>query len=306
MNETFFITLLLGSLMTAFPLFLAGFGEMLSEEAGVLNLGLEGMMLVGAFFSFYLVHETQNYALGFVGGALAGVSLAFVMVVFCVWRTVDQVVLGLALTFVAQGITSLAHHVHFAKIYPRLTPMEDFSIPFFSDLPIVGELFQTSVFTCLCVCFMGIFICFYRKSILKHQLVAAGSNPKALDVFGVNVFALRTMVVLFTGAMAGLAGSYMSLVSTGLFVPHMTNGAGFIAIILAMLAQGKILWLILGALVFGLSLSINTALQLLNVTVPTDIAHMLPFILIVFVLVVFRRHVSVPKVLGQPYQRTQR
>ncbi len=305
-NETFFVTLLLGALTAAFPLFLAGFGEMLSEEAGVLNLGLEGKMLAGAFLSFYLVHETQSYTLGFIGGAAAGVLLAFIVVIFCVRRAVDQVVLGLALTFIAQGATSLAHHIHFAKIYPRLTPMENFNIPFLSDIPFVGALFRISAFTCLCVFFFGLFLWFYRKSNLKRQVIAAGSNPKALDVFGTNVFAVRTTMVLFTGAMAGLAGAYMVLVGTGIFVPYMTNGAGFIAIALAMLAHGKVLWLMLGALVFGVSLSINIALQLLGITISADITHMLPFILTMLVLVLFRRHVAFPKALGQPYIRTQR
>ncbi len=305
-NDTFFITLCLGTLMAAFPLFLAGFGEMLSEKAGVLNLGLEGMMLAGACFGFYFAYETQNYAFGFLGGAGAGLLLAIVMVIFCVWYAVDQVVVGLSLTFIMQGITALFHNVHFAKTYPRLEPAEVFSIPFLSQLPSVGELFNISSFTFLCVCSLIIFICLYNKSIFKRQLIAAGSNPRALDVFGTNVFVLRTAIVLFAGTMAGLGGAYMAILSAGIFVPHMVNGSGFIAIVLAMLAHGRVLWIFLGALLFGVSLSINTTLQLLGLALSTDMTHMLPFILIMIVLVLFRRHVAFPKVLGKPYVRTKR
>ncbi len=305
-SETLFITLFLGALMAAFPLFLAGFGEMLSEEAGVLNLGIEGMMLAGAFASFFLVHETHSYALGFLGGASVSLLLALIMIFFCIWLNVNQVVVGLALTFAVQGLTSLLHHIHFARVYPRLEPIETFSIPLLSHLPFVGKLFQISLFTLLCLCFLYFFVFFYKKSILKRQLMAAGSNPKALDAFGTNVFLLRSGIVLFNGVLAGLAGAYMALLGAGLFVPNMTNGTGFIAIILAMLAQGRVLWLILGAFLFGISLSINTILQLLGATVSSDITHMLPFVLIMIVLVLFRRHTATPKALGQPYTRSQR
>ncbi len=305
-HETFLTTLLLGALMAAFPLFLAGFGEMLSEQAGVLNLGLEGMMLAGAFTSFYLVYETHSYTLGFLGGASAGLMIALIVVFFCIWRAVDQVVLGLSLTFVVQGATSLLHHVHFARTYPRLEPLESFSLPLLSQIPFVGGVFQMTPFTLLCVCALSFLIYFYGRSTLKLQLMAAGSNPKALDVFGANVFTLRTGIVLFTGAMAGLGGAYMVILGAGIFVPNMTNGAGFIAIVLAMVANGRVFWLFLGALLFGVSLSASTILQLLGSTVSTDITHMLPFILIMIVLVLFRRHVAFPKALGQPYVRTKR
>ncbi len=305
-NETLLITLFLGALMAAFPLFLAGFGEMLSEQAGVLNLGIEGMMLAGACLSFYVVYETQNYALGFLAGAAIGMVLAFVMAVFCVFFAVDQVVTGLALTFVVQGITSLLHHVHFATTYPRLEPIEGVNLPLLSQLPFVGRLFHISAFTLLCVCILSVFIWFYGKSTLKRHLIAAGSNPKALDVFGTSVFAVRSGIVLYSGAMAGLAGAYMSLVGAGIFVPNMVNGVGFIAVVVAMLAHGKVLWLFLGALLFGASLSINTSLQLFGATLSTDIIHMLPFVLIMLVLVLFRRHVAFPTFLGKPYIRSQR
>ncbi len=305
-NETLLATFLLSTFMAALPLFLAGFGEMLSEQAGILNLGLEGMMLAGACSAFYVVYETQNYALGFLGGASAGLLLAIIIVIFCVWYAVEQVVIGLSLTFIVQGITALFHHVYFAKTYPRLDPVEVFSIPFLSQLPFVGRLFHISAFTLLCVCGLIIFIYFYKGSILKRQLVAAGSNPRALDVFGTNVFVLRTAIVLFAGTMAGLGGAYMAILSAGIFVPYMTNGTGFIAIVLAMLASGRTIWLFLGALVFGVSLSINTSLQLLGITLSIDMTHMLPFILIMIVLTLFRRHVAFPQVLGKPYVRKKR
>ncbi len=306
MHEAFWATLFLGALTAAFPFFLAGFGEMLSEQCGVLNLGLEGMMLSGAFASFYLVYETQSYALGFLGGAAAGLLVAGIVVVFCVWHAVNQVVLGLALTFVVQGITSLLHHMYFARTYPRLDPMESFALPILSQIPFIGACFHISSFTFVWLCGLSVFIYFYKRSMLKFHIIAAGSNPKALDVFGTNVFALRTAIVLCTGIMAGLGGAYMAILGAGIFVPNMTNGAGFIAIVLAMVANGRVLWLIGGALLFGVSLSFSTTLQLLGITVSTDIIHMLPFVLIMIVLVLFRRHVTFSKVLGQAYIRAKR
>jgi len=146
----------------------------------------------------------------------------------------------------------------------------------------------------------------YRSTYLGLSLEAAGNKPAALDAAGVDVVRTRSIAVLSTGALAGVGGAFMSEVGAGLFVPFMTGGAGFIGLVLAMLARGRPLWVYLGATLFGVSLAMTTALQVAGVDVPTDIVQMLPFAVVMLVLVLFARHDVLPPALGLPYVRGER
>ena len=146
----------------------------------------------------------------------------------------------------------------------------------------------------------------YRRTNLGMTLRAAGEKPAALDVAGGHVIALRSAAVLFTGAMAGLGGAFMGNVGAGIFIPYMTGGAGFIGIVLAMLARGRPLWVLIGALIFGAALSLTTALQVAGSNIPTDVIQMLPFAAVMLVLVIWGRKARLPAALGQSYQRGAR
>jgi ABC-type uncharacterized transport system permease subunit len=146
----------------------------------------------------------------------------------------------------------------------------------------------------------------YRRTNLGLDLQAAGDKPAALDVAGVDVVTTRTVAVLATGVMAGVGGAFMANIGAGLFIPFMTGGAGFIGIVLAMLARGRPLWVLAGALIFGACLSMTTALQVAGVNIPTDVIQMLPFAAVMAVLVIFGRRASLPAALGLPYVRGAR
>ena len=146
----------------------------------------------------------------------------------------------------------------------------------------------------------------YRRTNLGLSLQAAGDKPAALDAAGVDVVHTRTVAVLATGALAGLGGAFLAEVGAGIFIPFMTNGAGFIGIVLAMLARGRPLYVLLGALLFGACLSLTTALQVAGVDIPTDVTQMLPFAAVMAVLVAFGRRASLPAALGIPYVRGAR
>jgi simple sugar transport system permease protein len=146
----------------------------------------------------------------------------------------------------------------------------------------------------------------FRYTYIGLNLEAAGQKPAALDTAGISVDATRTGAVLATGFLAGVGGAYMANIGAGLFVPFMTGGAGFIGIVLAMLARGRPLWVLLGALMFGVSLALTTALQVGGVNIPTDVVQMLPFAMVILVLVIFARHSGLPPALGLPYVRGQR
>ena len=307
LTEVFIGSLIFGAVTAGVPLLLAGLGEQVSEKAGVLNIGLEGMMLIGAYAGFATAFLTGSFFLGFVAGGLAGLATALLMALLCVMASMNQIVVGIAITLGAEGLTALLHHFQFSRSYPRLSKVETWPFPGISELPYLGSaLFDRSPLVYLAFGLAVAMVWIFRRTQLGLNLQAAGDKPAALDAAGVSVKATRVAAVLITGFLGGLGGAYMSTVGGGLFLPFMTGGAGFIAIVLAMLARGHPLWVLLGALLFGASLSLTTALQVAGINMPTDVIQMLPFAMVILVLILFGRHSYLPPALGLPYHRGER
>jgi simple sugar transport system permease protein len=291
----------------ATPIIFAAIGEVFSERAGVLNIGIEGMMLLGAYGGFVAAYYSESFWLGFLAGGAGGTVVAMLMALLCIRLGMNQIVIGIALTIGAQGLTALLHHFQFARTYPRLSDAPSLAIPGLSDIPILGPvLFDRHPVVYLAILLTVALVWLYRHSYIGLNLEAAGDKPGALDAAGVSVLATRGWAVLATGFLAGVGGAYMANIGAGLFVPFMTNGAGFIGIVLAMLARGRPLWVLLGAALFGISLALTTALQVAGVNVPTDVVQMLPFAMVMLVLVIFARHSVLPPALGIPYVRGER
>lgn len=306
-TESFLITLFLGAVAAGIPLLLAGLGEQLSEKAGVLNIGLEGMMLAGAYAGFLVAWASGNMGLGFLGGMGAGALVAGFMALFCVRLGLNQIVIGIALTLAVQGLTAILHFVQFSRSYPRLDGLGSWPIPVLSDIPVIGRMFfNHNGVVYLAVILVVVFGWIYRQTHLGSALQAAGDKPAALDAAGVDVVRTRSLAVLTTGALAGLGGAFMSVAVAGVFIPFMSHGNGFIAIVLAMLARGRPVWVLGGALLFGASLSMTTALQVAGVNVPTDVIQMLPFAMVMLVLLIWGRKASLPSALGESFVRGAR
>jgi general nucleoside transport system permease protein len=306
-SEAFLSALLFGAVTAAIPLLLAGLGEQMSEKAGVLNIGIEGMMLTGAYLGFVGAFYSASLWLGFLTGAAGGMAVALVMVLLCVRLGLNQIVIGIALTLGLEGLTALLHHFQFSRSYPRLPAAERTVIPLLSDIPVVGPaLFQHHLIVYLAVALVFVVSRIYRRTQLGLNLQAAGDKPAALDVAGIDVIRTRTVAVLTTGALAGLGGAYLANVGAGIFIPFITNGAGFLGIVLAMLARGRPVWVLFGALLFGVCLSLTTAMQVAGINIPTDVIQMLPFLAVMVMLVLFGRRASLPAALGIPYQRGAR
>ena len=303
----FLTALLAGAVTAGIPLLLAGLGEQMSEKAGVLNVGIEGMMLGGAYAGFLTAISTGSIWLGFFAGACGGALVAVPMVILCVQRGLNQIVIGIGLTLGLEGLTAILHHVQFSHSYPRLSRVETLPIPFLSDIPILGPaLFDRHPFVYLAFLFVPALAILYHRTNFGLWLRAAGDRPAALDVTGIDVIATRTVAVIFTGLMAGLGGAFLANVGAGIFVPFMTHGDGFIGVVLAMLARGRATFVLAGAMIFGACLSLTTAFQIAGVNVPTDVIQMLPFATVMVVLIVFGRQASLPAALGLPYVRGER
>jgi len=307
LTQNFITALLLGAVTASIPLLLAGLGEQISEKAGVLNIGIEGMMLMGAYAGFLLAYRSGSPWLGFAAGAAGGAAVAAIMALLCVFAGLNQVVIGIALTLGVQGLTALLHHVQFSQNYPRLADFGVLKLPALSAIPVLGPaLFQQPLCVYLAWLAVPALGAIFRATHLGLSLQAAGDKPAALDAAGVDVVMIRGGAVLATGLMAGLGGAFMAEIGAGIFVPFMTNGNGFIGIVLAMLARGKPWRVLLGAMLFGACLSITTALQVAGIDVPTDVIQMLPFAAVLLALVIFGRQASLPAALGVHYLRGAR
>jgi len=305
--EPFLTSLLFGAITAGVPLLLAGLGEQISEKAGVLNIGIEGMMLFGAYTGFLGAYYSESFAVGFLTGALGGAAVAAIVMLLCIRFGLNQIVIGIALTIGAEGLTALLYYFQFGREHPSLPAPPVLAIPGLAGIPVAGPgAFSHNVVVYLAVILVWVLSWLFRSTYVGINLEAAGSKPAALDAAGVSVIKTRSLAVLATGALAGIGGAYMANVGAGLFVPFMTGGAGFIGIVLAMLARGKPVWVLLGAALFGASLSMTTALQVAGVNVPTDVVQMLPFAMVMLVLVIFARHSVLPPALATPYVRGDR
>ena len=294
-------------MVAAVPLLFASLGELVSEQAGVLNVGLEGYMLFGAFLAFVVAYNTGSEMLGMLAGIVAGAGGAAIMALLCVRMNLDQIVVGIAIILLAEGATSLLHDAAYAESRPSLDAPSELAIPLLKEIPILGE----SLFTQNVIVYAGIALAFavgwmLHRSSAGLSVRAAGERPEALDAAGVSVVATRVWATLFAGGLAGLGGAYLAIVSAGSFTPFITQGSGFIAIVIAMLSRGRALWTIVGSVLFGLSLSIATALQLIGVEIQTDYVQMLPFIVVIVVLVLFARRSYLPSALALPYVRGEK
>ncbi len=304
MSETLITALLVGAIAAAVPLMLAGLGELISERSGVLNVGLEGMMLMGAYGGFVIALATGSTWLGFIGGAAAGASASLVMVILSVRWGLDQIVVGIGILLGVEGLTSLLHAAQFADSYPRLGKPATLHIAWLSDIPVVGRVvFGESYMVYVALLAVVLVAWILRKTPWGLALRATGERPEAVDAAGVNVVLVRSLAATSAGVFAGLGGAYLSLVSSGNFIPFMTGGRGFMALVLAMLARGRPLLLAAGALLFGFATASTTALQLFGVDVRPEIVNSLPFVVVLVVLVLFGRHAYLPSALALPYVR---
>jgi general nucleoside transport system permease protein len=313
-SQLFWTTLVAAGLSAGVPLMFTALGESISERAGVLNIGLEGMMLVGAYCGYLGAHYGHSIWVGYVTGILGGMSGALIMAVLCVWLGLDQIVVGIAITLVGEGMTSVLYQSQFASSQPRLGAAPIDQIPLLDRIPILGEpqngqfpLFSQPMLVYLGLAFAALLAWIFRSTNIGLNLRAAGEKPEALDAAGVSVVATRTYAVLSTGALAGLGGAYLSTVGAGGFQPFLTGGQGFMAIVIAMLARGRPLGVVVGSFLFGTTISLAPVLGAAGVTnIPDNVVHMIPFIAIILALMLFSRRAYLPPALALPYVRGAR
>jgi ABC-type uncharacterized transport system permease subunit len=307
LTNVFWTSVIAGGLLAGLPLMFTALGETISERAGVLNIGLEGMMLLGAYVGFLGAYYGHSVWLGFLTGMLGGAVGSVFMVVLCVWLGLDQIVVGIAITLAGEGITSVLQGAQFGTTYPRLDAAPTVAIPLLDRIPVLGASLCTQpALVYIAFVLVGVVAWLFRSTNIGLNLRAAGEKPEALDAAGISVVATRSWATLSTGALAGLGGAYLSVVGAGIFTPFITQGQGFMAIVIAMLSRGRPLWVLTGSFLFGITLSLSSSLQPAGIYISADITHMLPFASIIVALILFARRSYLPPALALPYVRGAR
>ncbi|WP_170478277.1 ABC transporter permease [Ruegeria arenilitoris] len=293
--------LLVASLMVAAtPLLLAAIGELVVEKAGVLNLGVEGMMIVGAISGFAISVESGSPWLGFIAAAIGGALLSLLFVLLTQIALANQVASGLALTLFGLGFSALM-----GQSYVGVKPpdMSEIHIPVISDIPVIGPiLFQHDP-----ILYVGIALTAAVWATLKYTRVglvlrAVGENHDAAHALGYKVIKIRILAIMFGGACAGLGGAYISLIRVPQWTEGMTAGVGWIALALVVFASWKPWRALLGAYLFGGITVLQLNLQAAGVAIPVEYLAMSPYIITILVLVILSADKSsAPASLGRTF-----
>ncbi len=297
--------LLLASLMVAAtPILLAALGELVVERAGVLNLGVEGMMITGAICGFAVAVNSGSPVLGFVAAAGGGAVLALLFALLTQVALANQVASGLALTLFGLGLSSLLGQ-GYVGIKPP--PVARLDIPLFGDIPFLGRvLFSHDLMVYLGLALAGLIWWMLKYSRAGLILRAVGENHDAAHALGYKVVRIRVAAILFGGACAGLGGAYISLIRVPQWTEGMTAGAGWIALALVVFASWKAGRVLLGAWLFGGVTVLQLNLQAAGFAIPVEYLSMSPYLITILVLVIMSADKSrAPGSLGRIFHASQ-
>jgi ABC-type uncharacterized transport system permease subunit len=291
----------------ATPIALAALSGLYSERSGVVNIGIEGMMLVGAFTSVVFASVTDSLWIGILAGILAGVLLALLHAILSIRYMTDQIVSGAVLIILALGLTSYLQR-SVLNLYPELnqpgSAVAAFPIPVLWRIPVIGPVLFNQSPIIYALFFLLIFTRFLMNQTrwgLRTRSV--GEHPQAADTLGINVFARRYVSVLISGALAGLAGAYMSIGAAGRFNEGMTAGKGFLGLAAMIFGNWNPGGAFFGALIFGFFDSWQEKLSILQVGIPVDLLGMAPYLATMIALAGLVGRVRMPAADGQPYKK---
>jgi simple sugar transport system permease protein len=306
----FLIGLLGATLRVATPLIFATIGELYSERAGILNLGIEGIMFLGAFAGFAVAAQAEAAGLsgylwlGLLGAIGAGMVMGLLMGWFSVTLGVNQHVSGLGITLLSIGLSLFGFRLVFGEsaVLPSIDPFGQFSI--FSDLPILGPIFRQYLLTY--IAFIGLIPLawwFLYRTSFGLTLRAVGENPEAADAAGVNVFRVRYLALISGGALMAIGGAFLSLAQLGAFSPGIIAGRGWVCIALVIFAKWDPLRAMGGALLFGGVFALQLRLQTLGLELPFEAFLALPYLVTIAALAIAGRNVAYPGAYLRPYRR---
>lgn len=291
-------------ILLATPYLYAALGEMFGQISGVLNLGVEGIMLVAAFAAYYVVYLSGNLVAGLAAAIIAGALMGLMMAFISVTLKAEQGISGIGVYLFGLGLSDLLYRVTIGTPTP-INGFPSLHIPILSDLPVLGPiLFSQNILVYGAFLFVPFSWFVLNKTTIGLKIRAVGQTPEAADSLGISVAGVRYLTVTFGGAMAGIAGASLSIALFNIFQQNLTSGLGFIAVALVYFGGWRPLRIMLGALLFSMVSALQLWIQTLGLGLPSDIAGMLPYVLTIVALIFAARLiVTQPTALTKPFER---
>lgn len=308
MDSDLIVQILFAAVKTGTPLLFIALGEVICEKSGVLNLGQEGMMLMGAVVGFLAAYGTGSAGLGVLAAMLMGCVMSLIFAVLVLHLGANQVATGLALTIFGTGLSAF---IGSGVVGQTIQGFQPIAVPLLSDIPFIGKILFSHdilVYSSFVMTFVLMFV--VNKTRIGLTLKAVGENPHAANAIGIKVLRVRYLAVMFGGVMAGISGAYMSLVYTPMWVENMTAGRGWIALALVVFASWRVGRIMLGAYLFGLASIMHLVLQGLGWSISPNLLAMLPYVATVVVMVIisadkFKEKLLAPRSLGKTFDPRQ-
>jgi ABC-type uncharacterized transport system permease subunit len=296
------------SVRMATPLLIAALGLSISERSGVMNIGVEGMMLMAAFGAYVGAKLASSYWLGLLVGVTFALVTILIFAITTITYKANQVIVGTAINILSTGLSSFLYRWIFygtgrldegiaAKTFPIV------EIPLLSKIPVIGKmLFSQNIIVYFGLVMTVILWVVIYKTSLGLKITAVGDHPKAAESVGIDVIKVRYLAVLFSGILIGVAGTFLSIAQSSSFGEEMTAGRGFIAMAVIILGKWNPVGALGGALVFGTASALQMFFQTLGVEIPTNLIMMVPYIATVIAVLLLSKHrVGKPRALGIPY-----
>ena len=298
LNVSFFVSLFAGTIRLATPILLPALGQLYTQRAGILNLGVEGTMLMGAISGFSVACATNNLWLGLVAGILGGMLYSLIMAWLSVTMRANQVIAGIGMNILA---SSLAAYI------AKITSFQAIDIPGLSDIPVIGTIFfQHNILVYFAFALVPITWFILERTTFGLKIKAVGEHPRAADSKGISVGGIRYAAVLIGGAYAGAGGAFMTIAYLNTFTESVIGGFGYIAVSVVIFARfmpGKAMW---GAMLFGLTSALQLRLQAQGIGIPSQLLLMLPYIMTIIALIFASKKAEFPSAYTIPYSRMER
>jgi len=295
---------ILSTINSSVPFLLAGLGENVTEKAGVLNLGCEGMMLMGAVSGFLGTWYSGSLLVGLLFSGAIGIMMALLMAYMAVTRNANQMLSGLLIWLLGLGLANIIYQKAVGIHYMLPTVDVDSYTGFLKFVPLLGPyLVKLNIMVYVAGVLVIVVYLFLFKTPTGLNIRAVGENPRAADTAGINVTKTRYGALIVAGLLAGWAGAYMSLFEVGAYTEHMTGGRGFIVLVIVILGKWNPWGILAGSLLFGFADIAQYRLQSMGVNIPSQFLLMIPYLLTVIMLISLRKQKAVPSALNHPYRR---
>jgi len=306
-SDLFTLNVLVGILASgirlATPYLYATIGEAFGQRSSVLNLGLDGQMLLGAFAAFYVTFTTGNLWLGVLAAVIVGAIMGLAMAFVSVTLQAEQGISGIGFYLFGLGMSDLLFQQTLGSV-ETVSGFPPIYIPFLSDLPILGRVFfNHNLMVYMAYLLVPIAWFILNKTTFGLKVRAVGENPGAADSLGVSVSKVRYITVTIAGALSGVAGASLSIALLNVFQQNLTNGLGFIAVALVYFGGWRPVGVMLGSLLFSMVNALQLWVQVLGINIPSEYAVMMPYVLTILVLVVAGQRVRPPAALSKPFER---